>query len=188
MPKYVAALTLLLLVGMVLTRAFLMQRQGIAAMKFGSIDKTDFIIPPFALFFFYIVFAAAFGWPTPSRQSFFASESVAWIGVGLCGLGLVLFAWSIVSFGRSFRVGIDTASPDRLVTTGLFAFSRNPIYVAFGIILLGEFLIVPNWIVLLYLIAGVGLFHRQVVREEAYLESHYGAPYDEYCRRVRRYF
>jgi protein-S-isoprenylcysteine O-methyltransferase Ste14 len=32
-------------------------------------DQTDFLIPPFALFYFYIVFAAAFALPTVSRQA-----------------------------------------------------------------------------------------------------------------------
>ena len=48
MPKYLGALTIVLLLGMVLTRVFLLKGQGIKAMKFGNIDKTDFLIPPFA--------------------------------------------------------------------------------------------------------------------------------------------
>ena len=71
---------------------------------------------------------------------------------------------------------------------GAFAFSRNPIYVAFAMILIGESLIFPNWITLIYLGAATWLFHRQVLREEEYLKRHYGRAYEEYCRRVRRYF
>ena len=52
MPKYFGALTIILLLGMVLTRVFLLKRQGIKAMKFGNIDNTDFLIPPFAFFYF----------------------------------------------------------------------------------------------------------------------------------------
>jgi protein-S-isoprenylcysteine O-methyltransferase Ste14 len=54
--------------------------------------------------------------------------------------------------------------PDRLVTTGIFGVTRNPIYAAFGCVLLGQFLVFPNWIPLVYLIAGIRLFHRQVLR------------------------
>jgi protein-S-isoprenylcysteine O-methyltransferase Ste14 len=92
-----------------------------------------------------------------------------------------------MSFGRSFRIGIDTDQPDTLITDGIFAFSRNPIYVAFAIILIGEFLIFPNWLTLIYLGAATWLFHRQVLREEDYLRGHYGAAYEDYCHRVRRY-
>ena len=187
MQGYLGALTIVLLLGMVLTRALLMRRKGIKAIHFGEIDKKDFLIPPFAIFYFYVVFAAAFDLPTVSRQEFFHSEIVSWIGVLFCQAGLLLLILSLISFGKSFRVGIDQDHPDELVTFGVFAFSRNPIYVAFGLVLLGQFLIFPNWILLVYMVAAIWLFHRQVLREEAYLRSHYGQQYSEYCDRVRRY-
>ena len=187
MQRYLASLTIVLLIGIVLTRVLLMKRQGIGAMNFGKIDKTDFLIPPFALFYFYIVFAAAFNLPTVSNQEFFHSGIISWVGVLLCLAGLLLMLLSVVSFGSSFRVGIDTDHPDKLVTTGVFAISRNPIYVAFWIVLFGQFLVFPNWILLVYLGAATWLFHRQVLREEEYLKEHYGREYSEYCSRVRRY-
>ena len=187
MPKYFAALTVLLMLGMVLTRVFMMKRKGVEAMNFGKIDKTDFLIPPFALFYFYLVLAHTFNFPTVSKAELFHSEIISWIGVFFCLAGLSLLSWSLISFGRSFRVGIDTEHPDKLITSGVFAFSRNPIYVAFACILLGQFLIFSNWILLLYMGAGIWLFHRQVLREEEYLKKHYGKEYLEYCNRVRRY-
>ncbi len=156
-------------------------------MKFGQIDKTDFIIPPFALFYIYTIFAAAFHWPILSRQQFFHSEIVSWLGVFFCLAGIGLFWWSLFSFGESFRVGIDSTHPDKLVTTGVFAFTRNPIYVAFGLVLIGQFLIFSNWVLLVYLIAAFWLFHRQVLREEDFLKQHYGQAYTAYCQRVKRY-
>ena len=187
MPQYFAALTIILLVGMVLTRALLMKQQGIKAMKFGNIDKKDFLIPPFALFYFYIVFAEAFHLPSVSRQEFFRSDFTPWIGVAFCTGGLWLLLWSLMSFGRSFRVGIDTDRPDKLITSGVFALSRNPIYLAFASVLLGQFLIFPDWILLAYMGAATWLFHRQVLREEEYLKKRYGEEYANYCRRVGRY-
>jgi protein-S-isoprenylcysteine O-methyltransferase Ste14 len=94
---------------------------------------------------------------------------------------------SLVSFGKSFRVGIDVDHSGKLVTAGVFAFSRNPIYVAFGFVLLGQFLVFANWILLVYLAAGIWLFHRQVSCEEEYLRKQHGHEYAEYCNRVRRY-
>jgi protein-S-isoprenylcysteine O-methyltransferase Ste14 len=187
MPRYLGALTIVLLLGMVVTRVFLLKRRGINAMKFGNIDKTDFLIIPFAFFYFYVVFAAAFGWPNVNTQELFRSEAVSWLGVLFCLVGLILILWSLISFQESFRVGIDTDHPDRLIIDGVFAFSRNPIYVAFAIILIGEFLIFSNWITLIYIGAATWLFHRQVLREENYLRRHHGEAYVEYCNRVRRY-
>jgi protein-S-isoprenylcysteine O-methyltransferase Ste14 len=187
MQRYIGAVALLLLLGMVWCRAVLMKRKGIKAIHFGNFDKRDFLIPPFAIFYFYCVFAAAFGFPAVSRQRFSSSAIASSAGAILCLAGLILFVLSLISFGRSFRVGIDPDHPDKLVTTGIFAFSRNPIYVAFGFVLLGQFLLFSNWILLAYLLAAVWLFHRQVLREEEFLKKHYGQEYFEYSAQVRRY-
>jgi protein-S-isoprenylcysteine O-methyltransferase Ste14 len=141
----------------------------------------------FCLFYLYIICAESFPLPAVSSQEFFRSDFSPWIGVAFCAGGLGLLLWSLISFGRSFRVGIDTDRPDRLITSGIFAISRNPIYVAFAAVLVGQFLIFPNWILLVYTAAATWLFHRQILREEEYLKKHYGAEYANYCRRVRRF-
>ncbi|NDJ89634.1 methyltransferase family protein [Mycolicibacter kumamotonensis] len=187
MPAYLAALALALCPVLVLTRLIVLRRSGTHAMHFGSMDNKDFLIPPFALVYFYVVFAGAFGWPLVGSEPFFTSAAIDWIGVAFCFAGLAMVMLSLVAFGTSFRVGIDTERPDKLVTSGVFAVSRNPIYVGFGLVLLGEFLVFPTWIPLIYLLAGVWLFNRQVLREEAFMREHYGREYAEYCGRVRRY-
>lgn len=144
MPGYFAASTLVVLPAIVMTRVVLLRRTGTQAMHFGKLDTTDFLIPPAALFYFYTVFAAAFGWPIVSRQRFFHSNIAAWAGVALCLGGLFVLVASLVSFGRSFRVGIYVDQPDELVTTGLFLVSRNPIYVGGALILIGEFFAFPT--------------------------------------------
>jgi protein-S-isoprenylcysteine O-methyltransferase Ste14 len=187
LPHLIGAAAILLLVSLVLVRIVLLKRRGVAAMKFGSIDKTDFVIPPFALFYVYLICASAFGWPSVLHGAMFSSRWTAWLGVLLCVAAVGLMLWSLTSFGASFRVGIDTEAPDELVTSGAFALTRNPIYVAFALLLAGEFFVFENWLFLAYIAAGFALFHRQVLREEAYLASHYGDAYETYRRRVPRY-
>ncbi len=187
MQKYFAALSFVLLILMVLIRVRLLKRQGIDAFLFGKLDTRDFLIPPIALFYFYTIIANTLNLPLISSQVFFRSEMISWIGVGFCLTGLFMFLWSLFSFGLSFRVGIDVSQPNKLVTTGIFAYSRNPIYIAFAIILLGQFLIFSNWILLVYLGAAIWLFHRQVLLEEEFLKQHYGDEYLDYCNQVRRY-
>lgn len=187
MPQYFAAAMVVLLLGTVAGRLIVLKRTGTKALHFGNLDNSDFAIPPIALFYFYTVFAAAFGWPLVSDQRFFRSTVVAWFGVGLCVGAIVILVCTLVSFGRSFRVGIDVDKPGRLVTSGMFALSRNPIYVGFFLFLVGQLLVFPNWVPLIYLLAGTWLFHRQVLREEEFLRRHYGREFDEYCGRVRRY-
>lgn len=187
MTRILGAFAILLLIGTVVLRVAMLRRRGVAAMKFGTIDKTDFLIPPFALFYVYLVLAGGFGLPTIIHAPVFSSSAASGLGVTLCAAGLVLMLWSIASFGTSFRVGIDTEGPGNLVTSGAFAHTRNPIYVAFAFVLVGEFFIFPNWLFLAYVFAGFMLFHRQVLREETYLASRYGPAYEDYSRRVPRY-
>ena len=187
MQKYFGAFTIILLITMVITRVFLLKRQGVKAMKFGEIDKKDFLIPPFALFYFYLIFANAFNLPAIGKTEIFYTEITSWIGVFFCLTGPVLMFWSLISFKKSFRVGIDLDHSDELITTGVFAYSRNPMYTAFGLVLLGQFLIFPSSIFLGYLVGAIWLFHRQVLLEEAFLKSHYGETYLKYCKRVNRY-
>ncbi len=163
----------------------MLRRLDTNAIHFGQLDKTDFLILPFVLFYFYTIFAAAFGLPLASTQRFFHSNAVAWIGVFFCIASLVIMALSLIAFGRSFRIGIDVDNPDRLITSGIFAISRNPIYVAFAFVLIGQFLVFPNWILLVYLVGGIWIIHRQVLREETFLQQHYGQEYTVVPQRRR---
>jgi protein-S-isoprenylcysteine O-methyltransferase Ste14 len=187
MQAYLGALAIVLMPAMVLTRIAILRRHGVTAMKFGKTDNTDFFIPPFVLFYLYLIFANAFAWPAPSHARLFTAPFTQSIGVLFCAVGVGLMLWSLISFGTSFRVGIDTDQPDKLITTGLFGITRNPIYVAFGFVLVGEFLIQPTWLMLVYMLAGFALLHRQVLREEAFLREHYGAAFQAYAAHVPRY-
>lgn len=187
MAARVGALSVLLLLAMVLTRIAILKTRGITAMKFGRTDKSDFAIPPFAIFYVYLACAYGFEWPRPHFRVLFESAFVNSMGALFCLSALCFMTLGIFSFGSSFRVGIDAEQPGRLVTTGIFGVTRNPLYVAFGMMLAGEFLIQPTVLMLLYLVAGFALFHRQVLREEQYLCAHYGADYQLYCQRVPRY-
>ena len=109
------------------------------------------------------------------------------IGIALCAIAVIGIAATLVSFGNSFRVGIDEQKPDKLVTTGMFAFSRNPIYVCFDTFFIGQFLIHRNIIIAVAIVGFALAIHRQVLREEKFLSSHYGAEYEEYRKKARQY-
>lgn len=187
MQGYLAILALGLTVAMVIVRVLYLRSIGIEAFHFGRSNKSDYLLPPLALFYVYTIVAAALDLPLLSDRRFFNSEALGWAGVVLCFLAPLFMLLSLISFGSSFRVGIDEETPDQLITTGIFAYSRNPIYVGFVLMLLGQFLVFPNWVPLIYLLAGLWLIHRQVLREEAFLSAHYGREYEVYRARVRRY-
>ena len=186
MQGYFAIFALALVVLSVVFRARQMKKLGIKALHFGKMDKKDFLIPPFVLFYLYLIVANTFNLPRVGATM--GNDAIAaWVGAVLCMLAPVLFVWGMISFGKSFRVGIDADTPNGLVTTGAFSISRNPLYVAFFMILIGVFLIFPTWIFFAYFVVGLWLIDRQVCLEENALRKMYGKEYDAYCNKVRRY-
>ena len=109
-------------------------------------------------------------------------------GVVLITGGLILFALAFLSFGSSWRVGIDVNTPGALVTKGVFAWSRNPIYVFLDVWFIGIFLINGTLIFLIFAVLAVAVIHWQVLQEERFLSQFYGQPYEDYRARTGRYF
>lgn len=186
MQGYFAIGALVLMVSFVLFRSSRMKKRGVKALHFGKMDKKDFLIPPFVLLYLYLIIANTFDLPR-FGGAVMGGSVAAWIGAALCALAPALFLWGMISFGISFRVGIDMEKPGGLVTSGAFALSRNPLYVAFFMLLCGIFLIFPTWVFFAYFVGGLWLIDRQVCLEENALRKIYPQEYDAYCERVRRY-
>lgn len=188
--QYKASLILLLMfILAVLARASMLRRKGIRVIVFGETDKSDFLLIPFV---FSIVYAAAANgfslplWDALARP-FWASPTPGWIGLALSGIAVVGIILALISFGNSFRIGIDESKPDELVTTGMFAISRNPIYVCFDLFFIGLFLIHRNVVIAVGIVVFALIIHRQILREEQFLYGHYGPDYEGYVKKVRRY-
>jgi protein-S-isoprenylcysteine O-methyltransferase Ste14 len=109
------------------------------------------------------------------------------VGVVMVAAGLALFIWALLSFGASWRVGIDKGAPGRLITTGAFGFSRNPIFLSLDVYFVGTFLI--NGTIVFFLISLIVILgtHYQIVQEEKHLRKSYGPVYDAYCAKTGRY-
>jgi len=177
------------LIAVVLTRVAILRRRGITAFLFGATHKSDAILVPCILLVLYAVAGQGFGAPmwSPLVAPYWHTPIPGWVGVVACWLAVAGLIWTLISFGDSFRVGIDDQAPAGLVTTGAFAHSRNPIYVCFFLFLLGLFLVQHNLVTTLVPVAFAFVVHRQVRREESFLEAHYGADFTAYCTTVRRY-
>lgn len=111
-----------------------------------------------------------------------------WVGVALAVAGLAAVLASQAAMGPSWRVGVDPSEKTGLVTSGPFAVTRNPIFSAMGLTLIGIAIMVPSPIILGALaafVAGVQLQVRAV--EEPYLSRVHGGSYRGYAARVGRF-
>lgn len=111
-------------------------------------------------------------------------QSLAWL---LLALSLVWMLIAQVQMGHSWRIGIDQQNSTKLVSSGLFAVSRNPIFLAMRVNLLGLFLVLPNAISLCLLVAGEILVQVQVRLEEEHLAQLHQENYVAYKAKVRRW-
>jgi protein-S-isoprenylcysteine O-methyltransferase Ste14 len=109
-------------------------------------------------------------------------------GAVMISVGFIIFVWALLSFGNSWRVGIDTRAPGDLVTGGAFALSRNPIFVFVDLYFAGVFLINGTLLFLVFAVLVIAGLHYQVLQEEKFLTGRYGQFYREYCVRTKRYF
>ena len=77
--------------------------------------------------------------------------------------------------------------PERIVSRGPYAWTRNPMYLGHLIFLSGLALALGSWIGAVVLAAHALWFDRRVREDEARLASLFGDTYREYCRRVKRW-
>lgn len=108
-------------------------------------------------------------------------------GCILIAFGLVIFILSLISFGKSWRVGIDKENPGSLVTTGIFSITRNPIFVFLDLYFVSTWLIYSNLFFLISSIIIIIGIHYQILKEEKFLLTKYGKEYENYKMKVRRY-
>jgi protein-S-isoprenylcysteine O-methyltransferase Ste14 len=93
---------------------------------------------------------------------------------------------------RAFRnagTNVETPKPaTTLVTSGIYARSRNPMYVALALLFAGTAVLADSGWLALLLLPFLGVLRVGVIaREERYLERKFGEPYRAYRARVRRW-
>lgn len=110
------------------------------------------------------------------------------IGLAAIGLGLALAVWCFWHFMKA-GTNIPTNRPvQALVTDGPYRLSRNPIYVALTVVSAGIALAVPSLWMLVAIVPVLAVMNEGVIkREEALLARMFGADYDAYRGRVRRW-
>lgn len=104
----------------------------------------------------------------------------------LAGLGLAL--WSALTMHHG-GVSMDPNKPtDQLVQSGPFHWTRNPIYVAMSAVYAGASLCLKSpWLLGTLVVILLVVHYGIILPEERYLIDRFGAPYQEYCHRVRRW-
>jgi len=110
--------------------------------------------------------------------------------VGLIGLIVsLIFFFSGFNLFKSYNENpIPTSDTNRIIKTGIFAYTRNPIYLALVLFQFSMFLVFEN---VMYILSSLGLFiwlNNYVIKaEEDYLKNKFGDEFDRYCGAVKRW-
>lgn len=110
------------------------------------------------------------------------------MGVVLGTLGVGVFVVSIITMRDSWRAGVPKDEKTELVISGIYAYSRNPAFLGFDLIYIGELLMFFNWFLFAITLLTVIMLHLQIVNvEEDFLITTFGDEYLAYKKKVCRY-
>jgi protein-S-isoprenylcysteine O-methyltransferase Ste14 len=155
-------------------------------MRFESLELK---VPPLAL----TASAAAVmvGVEYASEGTSIVAPSLAWVAGGAVALSGLAIAYLGVSVFRQIRTTVDPLHPERsarLVTAGVYRWTRNPMYLAFVLCLLGLAIALQSPVgFALTAFTAVFLHRFQIKPEEQALRRCFGSAFDAYCGRVRRW-
>jgi protein-S-isoprenylcysteine O-methyltransferase Ste14 len=109
--------------------------------------------------------------------------------------GLPLMLWGFLQYKLVGRYrgpragggpGMDTM-PERILDVGPYRFTRNPMYLGHIIFLIGLAIAFWSWFALILFAARAAWFHCRVLNDERRLQAAFGADYDAYRARVKRW-
>ena len=104
-----------------------------------------------------------------------------WFAVGL----LVYLAGSVLI--TVTMINFATTPLDKPVTTGVYRFSRNPMFIGFFLVYFGIALACVSWVYLLITVLFIVIMYYMSPLEEAVTLGHYGTAYKEYMRKTPRW-
>jgi protein-S-isoprenylcysteine O-methyltransferase Ste14 len=153
-------------------------------------DTADVIAPPPLIALATLALGLVLDWLVP-----IGAAGVIFRGAlryALAAIGLLLAGYIAVRAIRAFRRAGTAVEPWKpttvLVTDDIFAQTRNPMYEALGIFLLGLAVgLASDWTALLLVPAVLVMHFDVVMREERYLEAKFGDAYRRYKEQVPRY-
>ncbi len=126
-------------------------------------------------------------WLPQFRQAWLWHQVAA---MGVFSIALILIAAGAISF-RMAKTTVDPTRPEKassVVTTGIYAYTRNPMYLGFLMILLAYTIKLSNPLTVVILPLFVWCMNQfQIKPEERALSQLFGDEYQLYCQQVRRW-
>jgi protein-S-isoprenylcysteine O-methyltransferase Ste14 len=112
------------------------------------------------------------------------------VAIAFCVIGVAIAIGGVLSFRRA-RTTVNPLKPESsaaLVSTGVYAFTRNPMYVGMVLIVIGWAIYLSSfWALPGPVLYGLYLTRFQIIPEERALTRLFGSSFTDYRQRVRRW-
>ncbi len=123
-------------------------------------------------------------WPTAP-----VSTAIMMVGVLLVSVAIAMELATVLTFRKHATSILPYRSATNLITSGPFAWSRNPIYLANTLLVVGAGLIFGIlWLVIAGVLAAFFTLHLAIKREETHLAAKFGQAWNDYSDRTHRWF
>lgn len=181
-----ALIVLAIFYGIYFTKMLLQKRKGIRTHQIGRRKERELhrveMLMSIATFGIVVVqlgsIARGWNWmPANGRFTGFC------IGIS----GDAIFLISVVCMKDSWRAGIPDQDKTKLVTNGIYQFSRNPAFLGFDLMYIGMFLLYCNVLTGIYTLFAMTMLHLQILQEEKFMAQSFGEDYLAYKKKVFRY-
>lgn len=102
-------------------------------------------------------------------------------------IGNLVFLASVICMKDSWRAGIPESDKTKLVTGGIYKYSRNPAFFGFDLMYIGVLLMYFNPVNIIFSLFPIVMLHLQILQEEKYMEATFGQKYVDYKKKTFRY-
>ncbi len=183
---WLALFVLVIFYGIYFAKMLVQRRQGIQTRQIGRVKEKSVHIVEVLMSIATLaapviqILSILFGWnhmPANARFTGFC--------IGM--LGDIIFLVSVLCMKDSWRAGIPDKDRTKLVTTGIYRYSRNPAFLGFDFMYVGLLLMYFNLSMLVVSAFAIIMLHLQILQEERYLTENYGESYKAYRKHVFRY-
>jgi protein-S-isoprenylcysteine O-methyltransferase Ste14 len=145
-------------------------------------------VPPIVVSVVFIVFMSLLAQYLPLGLVLFPIQS--WLAIALFIAGIGVAIAGVLAFNHA-QTTVDPTDPNKasaIVDSGIYAYTRNPMYLGMGLVLCGyavDLSAISSYLSLILFLLYMTRY--QIVPEERVLTEKFGQPYQDYLQRVRRW-
>ncbi len=189
---------LLIIILLIFVKTVLLKRKGIP-FKAGTtkLTGTNLLLFPLFLLLLLVWLAAltsqtfnihSFLYPSALTKNLVSSLLPLAAGAGIILLSVLIMSITLIHFKTSLRFGLNKNNQGKLITEGIFSFSRNPFFLSLDLYFIGQALVFPGILFIAMTLMALTGIHLFILKEEKFLRMHYREIYTDYAKKVRRYF